>query len=84
MELQFTEKQIDTMAKVEYSTQRIIEILNLHGFTDLKRSGYIYYCNRLGTKEIMFRELFGGNHVFYVNKEHCHDVYTAIEWAVEK
>jgi hypothetical protein len=84
MELQLENRKISQMSRVQYSTQRVIEILNMNCFNDIKRSGYIYYCNRLGAKEIMFRELFGGNHVFYVNKEHCHDVYKAIEWAVAK
>lgn len=81
MELQFTQKQINTMSSVRYSTQRVIEILEMHCFDSIRQSGYIYYCNRPGTKEITFRETFGGNHVFYVGTEHCHNVYQAIRMA---
>jgi hypothetical protein len=81
MELQFTEKQISTMAKARHSTQYVIEILNMHSFDDIRQSGYMYYCNRPGSKEITFRETFGGNHVFYVGTEHCHSVYQAIKMA---
>lgn len=81
MELQFTEKQINTMSNVRYSTQRVIEILDMHCFDNIRQSGYMYYCNRPEAKEITFRETFGGNHVFYVGTEHCHNVYQAMKMA---
>lgn len=81
MELQFTEKQINTMSNVRYSTQYVIERLNAAGFDDIKQSGYLYYCNCPGAKKITFRETFGGHHVFYIDNWYCHDVDRAIRMA---
>lgn len=77
----FETKQIIQMSKVRYSTQYVIEILNVHCFDDIRKSGNNYYCNHPGAKEIVFRELFGGNHVFYIDKDKCDNVYEAINVA---
>ncbi|MDO9492837.1 hypothetical protein [Acetobacterium sp.] len=77
-------KQIIQMAKPRYSTQYVIEILEQYCFDDIRQAGHMHYCNRPGTKEITFRETFGGNHVFYVGNDHYHDVYQAMRMAGAK
>lgn len=77
-------KRIIQMSKVRYSTQYVIEVLNAHCFDDIRQSGNNYYCNRPGAKEIIFRELFGGNHVFYIGEVKCDSVYEAINVAGAK
>jgi len=84
MELQFTPKQINTMSTPLCSTQLVIEILEKHCFTLAEKSKYIYHYSRPGSSEIAFREVFGGNHVFYTNKGRCYNVHQAIRMAVIK
>ena len=84
MELQFTPKQINKMSTPLCSTQLVIEILEKRCFVLTQKSKYIYHYSRPDSSEIAFREVFGGNHVFYTNNGRCYNVHQAIRMAGAK